>query len=259
MYDPSTGRFINEDPIRDGLNWYAYCGNNPVMFVDPWGLLRGPDYNKYGQWSENPDADDFGVDSAKYKMLVSLTNIWNNVDDATREDVAKIAQDLRNADVDNINRIMLLNDSSGASNMGHVAVLLLNENDNGFIFSYYSTVADISSIAGVRGEMRFNVLTADEWNALLYKHKSVDLLSSEGDIPQEKFDRNLYLTVNNTYGLNAFEKGVDTFVNPGTYYLLGKNCDAVAQEIVVAGGKGYFRLGAPNLSFEVTRRFHTGQ
>ena len=38
MYDPSTGRFINEDPIRDGLNWYVYCENNPVMFVDPWGL-----------------------------------------------------------------------------------------------------------------------------------------------------------------------------------------------------------------------------
>ena len=30
-YDPETGRFICEDPIKDGLNWYAYCGNNPVM------------------------------------------------------------------------------------------------------------------------------------------------------------------------------------------------------------------------------------
>ena len=37
-YDPSMGRFISEDPIRDGVNWYAYCGNNPVMFVDPFGL-----------------------------------------------------------------------------------------------------------------------------------------------------------------------------------------------------------------------------
>jgi len=36
-YDPSTGRFINEDPIKDGLNWYVYCGGNPVMFVDPTG------------------------------------------------------------------------------------------------------------------------------------------------------------------------------------------------------------------------------
>ena len=37
-YDPETGRFISEDPAKDGLNWYAYCGNNPVNFVDPWGL-----------------------------------------------------------------------------------------------------------------------------------------------------------------------------------------------------------------------------
>lgn len=36
-YDPSIGSFITEDPIRDGMNWYAYCGGNPVMFVDPLG------------------------------------------------------------------------------------------------------------------------------------------------------------------------------------------------------------------------------
>ena len=38
-YDTVTGRFITEDPVKDGLNWYVYCGNNPVMFVDPSGLL----------------------------------------------------------------------------------------------------------------------------------------------------------------------------------------------------------------------------
>ena len=37
-YDPKTGRFISEDPAMDGLNWYAYCTDNPVNFVDPWGL-----------------------------------------------------------------------------------------------------------------------------------------------------------------------------------------------------------------------------
>ena len=30
MYDPATRRFTSEDPARDQLNWYAYCGNNPV-------------------------------------------------------------------------------------------------------------------------------------------------------------------------------------------------------------------------------------
>ena len=37
-YDPETGRFITEDPVKDGTNWYVYAANNPIMFVDPWGL-----------------------------------------------------------------------------------------------------------------------------------------------------------------------------------------------------------------------------
>ncbi len=37
-YDPGTGRFSAEDPMRDGLNWYTYCGGNPIAFTDPSGL-----------------------------------------------------------------------------------------------------------------------------------------------------------------------------------------------------------------------------
>jgi len=37
-YSPAHARFITEDPIRDGENWFAYVGNNPVNWVDPWGL-----------------------------------------------------------------------------------------------------------------------------------------------------------------------------------------------------------------------------
>ncbi len=39
FYDPSIARFISEDPVKDGLNWYAYCSGNPIAFVDPLGLL----------------------------------------------------------------------------------------------------------------------------------------------------------------------------------------------------------------------------
>lgn len=35
--DPATGRFVSEDPARDGANWYGYCANNPVNQVDPDG------------------------------------------------------------------------------------------------------------------------------------------------------------------------------------------------------------------------------
>jgi len=33
-YDPSTGRFISQDPACNGNNWFAYCGDNPTNSVD---------------------------------------------------------------------------------------------------------------------------------------------------------------------------------------------------------------------------------
>ena len=43
-YDPEIGRFITIDDVTylasdtiNGLNLYAYCGNNPVMYIDPEG------------------------------------------------------------------------------------------------------------------------------------------------------------------------------------------------------------------------------
>ena len=39
-YDPSIRRFTTPDPAEDGINWYAYCGNNPVDFIDPSGYAR---------------------------------------------------------------------------------------------------------------------------------------------------------------------------------------------------------------------------
>lgn len=41
-YNPALGRFYREDPVRDGLNWYTYCGGNPIHFRDPLGLAAIP-------------------------------------------------------------------------------------------------------------------------------------------------------------------------------------------------------------------------
>ncbi|MCI8324738.1 MAG: RHS repeat-associated core domain-containing protein, partial [Lachnospiraceae bacterium] len=46
-YNPVVGRFLQEDTYRgDGLNLYAYCANNPVVYYDPSG--HGVTYEEGG-------------------------------------------------------------------------------------------------------------------------------------------------------------------------------------------------------------------
>jgi hypothetical protein len=49
MYDPTVGRFLQEDPIGiegGDPNFYRYCGNSPLTHTDPSGLGPvGPNYD----------------------------------------------------------------------------------------------------------------------------------------------------------------------------------------------------------------------
>ena len=37
-YDAETGKFVTQDPARDGGNWWNYCCSNPVTYIDPDGM-----------------------------------------------------------------------------------------------------------------------------------------------------------------------------------------------------------------------------
>jgi RHS repeat-associated protein len=44
-YDSATGHFISEDPTlfeSGGINFYVYVNNNPLLFIDPFGLALTP-------------------------------------------------------------------------------------------------------------------------------------------------------------------------------------------------------------------------
>ena len=70
-YDPSSGRYLEADPIglEGGMNLYTYAGGDPITQVDPLGLANGPAIkamNINGSWTRvwanSPShltADDF--------------------------------------------------------------------------------------------------------------------------------------------------------------------------------------------------------
>ena len=68
-YDPLLGRFTTEDPILAGLNWYTYCGNNPIYFYDPFGLEKI--VVSGGKYDDDPTKTyqyEF-IDSALYQIV----------------------------------------------------------------------------------------------------------------------------------------------------------------------------------------------
>jgi RHS repeat-associated protein len=83
-YDPGTGRFITEDPIRYGANWYGYANNNPLMYVDPTGLMTegdGGNSNDIGDDLFLPELIvDAGLDIDE-ETLRYLQSVLNPVED----------------------------------------------------------------------------------------------------------------------------------------------------------------------------------
>ena len=73
-YSPIVGRFMQEDTYRgDGLNLYAYCGNNPVMYYDPSGYNGIGDCPASNQANhdEQKSADEGGSNLEKTDFYVT--------------------------------------------------------------------------------------------------------------------------------------------------------------------------------------------
>ncbi|OOM72486.1 tRNA(Glu)-specific nuclease WapA precursor [Clostridium beijerinckii] len=78
FYNPVIGRFTQEDTYRgDGLNLYAYCGNNPVRYYDPSGYSSASKENPFALKNELPEGGAAG-DNSKSMLNGTSKNLSDN-------------------------------------------------------------------------------------------------------------------------------------------------------------------------------------
>ncbi|WP_026295136.1 RHS repeat-associated core domain-containing protein [Sediminispirochaeta bajacaliforniensis] len=69
-YDPYLGRFLQADSVLDGLNRYAYCRNNPVVYTDPTGEAG------WLTFSIGPNGFSIGVNNGLFGGGINIS--WND-------------------------------------------------------------------------------------------------------------------------------------------------------------------------------------
>ena len=75
-YDAAIGRFISRDPAFDGQNWFVYCKNNPLIYIDPTGLVVEW---KYGSSNENQRDAEINMGNSPEIAEELATMYFNNL------------------------------------------------------------------------------------------------------------------------------------------------------------------------------------
>jgi RHS repeat-associated protein len=93
-YAPEAARFTTADPVRDGTNWFAYVNNDPVNYIDPWGL------------------ECISTSDAAYRQQKVMSIIWHEDIDTNNKSTEKYSGAWRATDPDGYVSSGIFSDSS---------------------------------------------------------------------------------------------------------------------------------------------------
>ena len=217
------------------------------MSVDPLGLWEQGDENL-------PYIINYIINGADGKTG-GLTAKWHAAETQEEKDrIAKVANMLRaestDYDLTKSSNVMLLLDNNGArfakASMGHMAVMIQNSVGQGIYFSYAGEDGTLLD----DGMMNMDILNKDEMDKFLQTGNLYYTYASNGTLMSCNYTDYASISIDSLSGSNMIGKGIYYFLNPKTYFLLGKQCDNVASTIMGAGGKGYPVQWRPKASFE---------
>ncbi|MDR2313913.1 MAG: RHS repeat-associated core domain-containing protein [Spirochaetaceae bacterium] len=83
-YAPATARFTTTDPVRDGNNWFAYVNNDPVNWVDLWGLTAS-DKKEFDEFMDFIRQQRVERDGPKDLFIhEKIAESWNDLPESVR-------------------------------------------------------------------------------------------------------------------------------------------------------------------------------
>ncbi len=202
------------------------------------GVIK-PGYNAKGEWSEDPDAYNYGEDSAKYKLLTVFDEAYAIATENDRR-TAQIAIDvtvdnLRNYDTESITQAYYLIDNQGAYGAGHAGLLLINEDGESILFSYIKHSKAGVWPFGVQSDMRIGVFDEETTDKFLWG-ATIKTPTSNGDFCTEQYDKGLKYKITPEQGKKILESGINIATKNPRYNLLFSNCSQIAQTMLINGG-----------------------
>jgi len=127
-------------------------------------------------------------------------------------------------------RLILLNAQNEASEMGHSALLLLDDEDRGVFFSYYPINSSFPDVMDYSGDVRMKYLSQQDIRDFWRTGNIENVVSSawkNETITDGGYNRGIIKKLT-TDGSLIYEKMLELFVSPQQYKLIGHQCDDVA-------------------------------